>query len=183
MVKIIKIKLYYGWVIVILSVIITLIIAGTRFSFGVFVIPLSNEFDFLRTETSSIYSLYMLLCIFFTIMGGWVFDKYGPKIEINPLFPNRTNVQFMNVLDRSNIQIEIWERGAGYTLASGSSSTAAAAIAHRLDMCDSDITVRMPGGKIRIQFGDDFAAIMTGPVTKVCDGNIDDEMFEDCIYI
>ena len=82
------------------------------------------------------------------------------------------------MLDRSSIQIEIWERGAGYTLASGSSSTAAAAVAHRLGLCDSDITVHMPGGQIKIQFDDDFAATMTGPVTKVCDGDISDEMFE-----
>ena len=103
---------------------------------------------------------------------------YGPKIEIDPRFPHRTNVQFMRVLDRSNIQIEIWERGAGYTLASGSSSTAAAAVAYRFGLCDSDITVHMPGGQIMVRFDDDFAATMTGPVTKVCDGNIANEMFE-----
>ena len=104
--------------------------------------------------------------------------KYGPKIEIVDLFPNRTNVQFMQVLDRSNIQIEIWERGAGYTLASGSSSTAAAAVAHKLNLCDSNITVIMPGGQIEIQFDNNFVATMTGSVTKVCEGNIADEMFE-----
>ena len=103
---------------------------------------------------------------------------YGPLIEVDPRFPNRTNVQFMSVMNRNNIQIEIWERGAGYTLASGSSSTAAAAVARRLGLCDSDITVHMPGGQIKIQFDDDFAATMTGPVTKICDGNIADEMFE-----
>ncbi len=103
---------------------------------------------------------------------------YGPLIEVDPRFPNRTNVQFMRVMDHNNIQIEIWERGAGYTLASGSSSTAAAAVARRLGLCNSDITVHMPGGQIKIQFDDDFAATMTGPVTKVCDGNIADEMFE-----
>jgi diaminopimelate epimerase len=103
---------------------------------------------------------------------------YGPLIEVDPRFPNRTNVQFMRVMDHNNIQIEIWERGAGYTLASGSSSTAAAAVARRLGLCNSDITVHMPGGQIKIQFDDDFEATMTGPVTKVCDGNIADEMFE-----
>ena len=103
---------------------------------------------------------------------------YGPLIEVNPRFPNRTNVQFMRVMDRNNIQIEIWERGAGYTLASGSSSTAAAAVARRLGLCDSDITVHMPGRQIKIQLYDDYTATMTGPVTKVCDGNIADEMFE-----
>ena len=104
--------------------------------------------------------------------------KYGPKIEMVDLFPNRTNVQFMRVLDRSNIQIEIWERGAGYTLASGSSSTAAAAVAHKLNLCDSNITVHMPGGQIEVQFDNNFVATITGSVTKVCEGNIADEMFE-----
>ena len=103
--------------------------------------------------------------------------RYGPLIEIDPRFPNRTNVQFMKIMDRKNIQIEIWERGAGYTLASGSSSTAAAAVAKKLGFCDSDITVHMPGGTLQIQFKDDFTATMTGPVTKICDGIVAEEMW------
>ena len=55
----------------------------------------------------------------------------------------------MKVLDRGNIQIEIWERGAGYTLASGSSSSAAAAVAHKLGLVDRNVTVHMPAGKLR----------------------------------
>ena len=104
-------------------------------------------------------------------------QSYGPLIENDPRFPNRTNVQFMKVIDRGNIQIEIWERGAGYTLASGSSSTAAAAVAYKLGLCDSDITVHMPGGDISIQFNNGFFATMTGPVTKVCEGIMMNEMF------
>jgi diaminopimelate epimerase len=103
---------------------------------------------------------------------------YGPLIETDSRFPNRTNVQFMKVLDRKNIRIEIWERGAGYTLASGSSSTAAAAVAHKLGLCDSDIRVNMPGGMLLIDFNSSFCATMTGPVTKICDGVIAAEMFE-----
>jgi diaminopimelate epimerase len=103
--------------------------------------------------------------------------RYGPLIETEPRFPNRTNVQFMAVTDRRNIRIEIWERGAGYTLASGSSSTAAAAVAHRLDLCDPNITVHMPGGSLGIQFKKGFLATMTGPVTKICDGSMAEEMF------
>ncbi|MBW2606063.1 MAG: diaminopimelate epimerase [Deltaproteobacteria bacterium] len=105
-------------------------------------------------------------------------QRLGPVIEIDPRFPNRTNVQFMKVLDRKNIQIEIWERGAGYTLASGSSSTAAAAVAHKLEFCNSDITVHMPGGALEIRLSQDFKATMTGEVTRVCEGTIDEEMFE-----
>ncbi len=105
-------------------------------------------------------------------------QRWGPIIEVDPRFPNRTNVQFMKVLDRKNIQIEIWERGAGYTLASGSSSAAAAAVAYKLGLCNSDITVHMPGGALEIRLSQDFKATMTGAVTKVCEGTIDKEMFE-----
>lgn len=104
-------------------------------------------------------------------------QHYGPLIENDLLFPNRTNVQFMKVIDRGNIQIEIWERGAGYTLASGSSSTAAAAVAYKLGLCGSEISVHMPGGELQISFSDGFQATMTGPVTKVCEGVMSSEMF------
>jgi len=101
---------------------------------------------------------------------------YGPLIENEARFPNRTNVQFMQVIDRANIRIEIWERGAGYTLASGSSSTAAAAVAYRLGLCDADISVHMPGGKIDISLSTNFYARMRGPVTRICSGSLDREM-------
>jgi len=67
--------------------------------------------------------------------------RLGPLIETHPSFPNRTNVQFLEVLNRNTIRIEIWERGAGYTLASGSSSCAAASVAHRLGLCDAEIAL------------------------------------------
>ncbi len=103
--------------------------------------------------------------------------KRGPLIEYELRFLNRTNVQFMQVLDRENIQIEIWERGAGYTLSSGSSSCAAAAVAYRLGLCDGNITVHMPGGKLEISIEDDFEISMTGPVAKVWQGYLSEEVF------
>ncbi|MGD0349541.1 MAG: diaminopimelate epimerase [Verrucomicrobiota bacterium] len=103
--------------------------------------------------------------------------QIGPLLETHLRFPNRINVQLMKVLDRKNIQIEIWERGAGYTLASGSSSSAAAAVAHRLGLCDREISVHMPGGVIAIEISGDFSIRMTGAVTKVSDGVIAREMF------
>jgi diaminopimelate epimerase len=103
--------------------------------------------------------------------------RYGPAIEVHPLFPRRTNVQFMKVLDRANIQIEIWERGAGHTLASGSSGSAAAAVAHKLGFCDRAITVHMPGGNLAIEIRDDFDILMTGPVTKVAEGEMAAEIY------
>jgi diaminopimelate epimerase len=106
-------------------------------------------------------------------------NKFGPLIEVHPNFPNRTNVQCLKVLDRANIQIEIWERGAGHTLASGSSSSAAAAVSHKLGLCDPSITVHMPGGKLAIEIGGNFDILMTGPVTRVAEGTVDPEIFGD----
>jgi len=97
-------------------------------------------------------------------------QRLGPLIEKDTRFPKRTNVQFMKVLDRRNIQIEIWERGTGYTLASGSSSCAAAAVAYRLRLCDAHVAVHMPGGQIDIAISKDFSVSMTGSVSKVCEG-------------
>lgn len=104
--------------------------------------------------------------------------RYGPEIEVHPNFPKKTNVQFLKIIDRKNIQIEIWERGAGYTLASGSSSSAAAAVAHRIGYVDRDVTVHMPGGKIGIEIGADFTIKMTGSVNKVAEGTMNPELFE-----
>jgi diaminopimelate epimerase len=103
--------------------------------------------------------------------------KWGPLIEKDPRFPNRTNVQFMKICDRKNIKIEIWERGAGYTLASGSSSSAAAAVAYKLGFCDSHIAVSMPGGTIQITVSNDFSISMIGPVVKIAEGTISNDMF------
>ena len=100
-------------------------------------------------------------------------QEFGPVIERDPRFPNRINVQFVRVLDRSSLRMEIWERGAGYTLASGSSSCAAAAVARRLGLCSADVAVTMPGGTLHVAIGDDWSATLTGPVARVCRGEID----------
>ena len=110
-------------------------------------------------------------------VNSQITKKYGSLIENHPLFPKRINVQFMKILDRNNIQIEIWERGAGYTLASGSSSSAAAAVAYKLGLCDSEITVQMPGGSIWIQVNEDFTILMSGAVTQVAWGELSKEIF------
>jgi diaminopimelate epimerase len=102
----------------------------------------------------------------------------GPVLETHGLFPKRTNVQFVHVIDRHRIRIEIWERGAGYTLASGSSSCAAAAASVRLGLCDSPLTVEMPGGSLHIEVRPNFSLSMLGPVQKVAEGQIANELVE-----
>ena len=103
--------------------------------------------------------------------------EFGPLLEVHANFPRKTNVQFMKVLDRANIQIEIWERGAGYTLASGSSSSASAAVAHKLGLVDQSVSVHCPGGIIKIEIRDGFDILMTGSVRKVAEGVTNPEMF------
>jgi diaminopimelate epimerase len=94
----------------------------------------------------------------------------GPYVENHKMFPNRINMQIVRVIDRANIDIRIWERGAGYTLASGSSSCAAAAASHRLGFVDNDVTVHMPGGTLQIEIADDGRIHMTGPVEGTFEG-------------
>jgi diaminopimelate epimerase len=100
----------------------------------------------------------------------------GPKIENHAAFPNRTNVQFAQVLSRREVRIEIWERGAGYTLASGSSSCAVAAVCHRKGLVDNAVTITMPGGRLDIRVGDDGEIRMRGPVEEICSGDLSPDL-------
>jgi diaminopimelate epimerase len=98
---------------------------------------------------------------------------YGPLIENHRLFPQRTNVQFMQVIDPDQIRIEIWERGAGYTLASGSSSCAAARAAQVLGLCHERVSVHMPGGVLQVRLNPEEILVLTGPVQRVMEGVLD----------
>jgi len=80
------------------------------------------------------------------------------------------NVQFVEVVDRRTIRIEIWERGAGYTLASGSSSCAAAAVVHRLGLVDAAVTVQMRGGTLTVETSPDWQVRQSGPAAPVFRG-------------
>ena len=103
--------------------------------------------------------------------------RIGPGLERHPAFPNRANVQIMRVRDKQNLEIEIWERGAGYTLASGSSASACAATARRLGLCEKHVTVHMPGGKLKIDIADDYQIMMQGAVTGVARGQFLPDLF------
>jgi diaminopimelate epimerase len=96
--------------------------------------------------------------------------RLGPLIERHPAFPNRTNVQFARVRGRDTVDILIWERGAGYTLASGSSSCGVACAAVRNGLTDRRVTVRMPGGQLTVEVRDDWSMRLEGPVEEVCTG-------------
>jgi diaminopimelate epimerase len=93
--------------------------------------------------------------------------RLGPLIERHPVFPNRTNVQFARASARDQVELLIWERGAGETQASGSSSCAVVAAAHRLGLVDAVVTASMPGGELAIRIDDDGHVWMKGPVEEV----------------
>lgn len=96
----------------------------------------------------------------------------GPALEHHALFPKRTNVQLAVPTGPKDIFILIWERGAGETQASGSSSCAAASAAVRLGLVKSPVTVRMPGGTLNIDVAGDFSLTMKGPVAEVARGTL-----------
>jgi diaminopimelate epimerase len=98
--------------------------------------------------------------------------KLGPALENHPLFPKRTNVQLAVPIGPGELFILIWERGAGETQASGSSSCAAASAAVRLGLVKSPVTVKMPGGSLNIDVAEDFSLTMKGPVAEVARGRL-----------
>jgi diaminopimelate epimerase len=88
-------------------------------------------------------------------------------LERDPRFPQRTNVQLVEVLDPARARIEIWERGAGYTLASGSSAAAVAAVLIHLRLTEPEVEVLMPGGSLRVRQLPSGSLLQAGPARRV----------------
>ena len=109
--------------------------------------------------------------------------KHGSEIENHPLFPNRINVQFAKVLSRTEVEILIWERGAGYTLASGSSSCAVAAVMVKKGLTDRKLTVKMPGGTLQIEIDEFWNIRMEGEVKEIASGYLSEELVADALCI
>ncbi|MGC6510837.1 MAG: diaminopimelate epimerase [Myxococcota bacterium] len=93
--------------------------------------------------------------------------RWGAELEMDPRFPNRTNVQFAQVVDVHTLRMRIWERGAGETSASGSSSCAVAAVAVKAGWCQSPLRITMPGGVLSVAIDMDFNVRLKGPVVVV----------------
>lgn len=93
--------------------------------------------------------------------------RWGPRVEAHPAFPRRTNVQLAHVLDRSTVELLIWERGAGETRASGSSACAVVAAAARAGLVEGRVTARMPGGDLLVWLDADGRLWQRGPVEEV----------------
>ncbi|MDQ7055648.1 MAG: diaminopimelate epimerase [Persephonella sp.] len=110
-----------------------------------------------------------------------VVRKYGAKIENLDIFPDRINVQFAKVISPELVEIRIWERGAGYTLASGSSSCAVASVMVKRGLAERNLSVKMPGGILKIQVDESWNIRMTGEVQEICSGHLSPELTEQFI--
>jgi len=102
--------------------------------------------------------------------------RVGPGLEHHPMFPHRTNVQFVRVDSTSRVTIRIWERGAGETMASGSSSSAVAAACVLRGFTGPDVAVHSPGGILRVHVAADFAIRLTGPAEEISRGTISPDL-------
>ena len=131
----------------------------------------ASEFDFTAVSVGNPHCV-----IFFEELREDLIRELGPEIENHPVFPNRTNVQFAQVISRESVRILIWERGAGYTLASGSSSCAVAAACVKSGLTDRKLRMLMPGGHLDINIGEDWAITMRGEVEEVFSGMLSDDL-------
>ena len=118
-------------------------------------------------------------CVVFTdeLSKSYV-ELAGPLLENHKIFPNRINVQFAKIVSRNQVEILIWERGAGYTLASGSSSCAVAAACVKSNLTDRNVEVSMPGGNLNIVISSDWLINMRGPVEEVYSGTFSNDLLK-----
>jgi diaminopimelate epimerase len=102
-------------------------------------------------------------------------EHLGPALEHHDWFPERTNVEFVRVSDDGDVDVRVWERGVGETLACGTGACAVAVVANEIGRVPADVTVRFPGGPLRIERRADGEVLLGGPVSHVFDGVVDPE--------
>ncbi len=101
-------------------------------------------------------------------------ERLGRRIETHPMFPNRTNVEFVTVTDRAHLRMRVWERGAGITQACGTGACAVAVAAHRRELTDAKVEVELDGGVLAIEIREgDGHVVMTGPAVLSFRGEVE----------
>jgi len=142
-------------------------------------IPLARELDTVSLplpDSPGAVSVGNPHCVHFVAdVAAVELERRGPGIEHHPLFPERTNVQFVQVLGRDRVRARVWERGAGVTLASGSSACAIVVAGHRKGLLDRRVTVELDGGSLEMEWREDGHVLMTGPVAYVFEGRLSPE--------
>ena len=107
-------------------------------------------------------------------VGDW--ESLGRKIERHPLFPNRTNVEFVKVVSRNKIEVRFWERGVGHTMSSGTGSCAAAVASILNGLTERRVRVRTEAGFLQVAWPKSGQVLLTGPVEKVAQGTYNYEL-------
>jgi len=110
--------------------------------------------------------------IFVSDVDGFPVEMTGPKIERHPAFPQRTNVEFVQVVSENELKVRVWERGAGLTLACGTGACASLVITARIGRTERKAKVHLPGGTLTIEWRDDNKVYMTGPAVEVFRGEL-----------
>lgn len=138
-------------------------------------VPLQVSDHFIKVSALSVGNPH---CVVFTDrLDEDEVRRLGPLIERHPAFPKRTNVQFAKVESPDRVAILIWERGAGFTLASGSSACAVASAAVRSGLCGhGEVTVGMPGGELIVEVRADWSLRLQGPAEEVCTGTLSPDL-------
>ena len=103
-------------------------------------------------------------------MAALDFDRLGPALEQHPAFPARTNVHFVQVHAPDQLQVKVWERGAGPTLACGTGACATVVATHLRGACARQVTVELPGGPLQIDWDGNNHIQMAGPAVFVFEG-------------
>lgn len=98
--------------------------------------------------------------------------KYGSILEINEVFPNKTNVEFVEIKDPENIKMRVWERGAGETLACGTGACASVVACNLNGLTKRSVNVELLGGNLNVELGEDNHVYMTGPAVTVFEGEL-----------
>jgi diaminopimelate epimerase len=96
--------------------------------------------------------------------------RFGCEIEVHPFFPERVNVEFVKVLDRGRLEMNVFERGAGFTLSCGTGTCAAAVAAHLKGLTDDAVSITIPGGELHVEYADGGRVFMSGPAAYVYEG-------------
>jgi diaminopimelate epimerase len=129
--------------------------------------------DGFETFTVSAVSMGNPHCVIFVSdVDNFPVEVAGPKIERHPAFPQRTNVEFVQVVSESELKVRVWERGAGLTLACGTGACASLVVAARTGRTERKAKVHLPGGTLTIEWRDDNRVYMTGPAVEVFRGEL-----------
>ena len=100
-------------------------------------------------------------------------EKYGKVLEVDKVFPNKTNVEFIEIIDKNNIKMRVWERGAGETLACGTGACASVVACALNDLTEHKVNVELLGGMLEIEWSkEDNHVYMTGPAVTVFEGEL-----------